>query len=266
MPSFLRRLASVTSPVAFQAIDIPLPDGTADAYFAHPDDGARHPGVLLYMDAFGLRPYLRELVETIAAQGFSVLAPNIFYRSGRAPVLPMPDFTEPDAGAKFFAELAPIREALTPDGAIEDARHYLDWLAAAPTVTPGPVATTGYCMGGRLALRTAAAFGDRIAAAASFHGGNLAAEDQPDSPHFAAAGITARVYVGHADHDSSMPPEQIARLEQALDAAGTRYTSVLYPDAPHGFTMRDVPVYREDAYHRHLRDLLSLLRSSLAAE
>ncbi|WP_280408810.1 dienelactone hydrolase family protein [Nocardia brasiliensis] len=256
----------MTSPVAFQAIDIPLPYGAADAYFAHPDDDARHPGVLLYMDAFGLRPYLRELVETIAAQGFSVLAPNIFYRTGRAPVLPMPDFTVPDAGAKFFAELAPVRAALTPEGALQDAQHYLDWLAAAPAVTPGPVGTTGYCMGGRLALRTAAAFGDRIAAAASFHGGNLAAADQPDSPHFAAPGITAEVFVAHADQDSSMPPEQIARLEQALDAAGTRYTSVVYPDAPHGFTMRDVPVYREDAYKRHLEDLVTLFRRSLSAE
>ncbi|GAA5086305.1 dienelactone hydrolase family protein [Nocardia iowensis] len=256
----------MTAPVAFDAVDIPLLDGTADAYFAHPDDGAEHPGLLFYPDAFGLRPWLREMVETIAAHGFAVLAPNIFYRSGRAPVLPMPDFSEPDAQAKFFADLGPVRDALTPDKAMRDARGYLDWLSANDLVTPGPLATTGYCMGGRLSLRTAATFGDRIAAAASFHGGFLAADDRPDSPHHAAADITAELFIAHADHDSSMPPEQITHLEQALDKAGVRYTSVVYPDAPHGFTMRDTPSYRADAGQRHLHDLLALLHRAFDAE
>ncbi|WP_378733362.1 dienelactone hydrolase family protein [Nocardia brasiliensis] len=256
----------MTSPVAFDAVDIPLLDGTADAYFAHPADGAEHPGLLFYPDAFGLRPWLREMVETVAAHGFAVLAPNIFYRSGHAPVLPMPDFSEPDAQAEFFADLGPVRDALTPDKAMQDAQGYLDWLSANELVTPGPLATTGYCMGGRLSLRTAAAFGDRIAAAASFHGGFLAADDRPDSPHHSAADITAELFIAHADHDSSMPPEQITRLEQALDEAGVRYTSVVYPDAPHGFTMRDTPSYRPDAGQRHLHDLLALLHRAFDAE
>ncbi|QBS40829.1 dienelactone hydrolase family protein [Nocardia sp. CS682] len=256
----------MTSPVMFHAVEISLPDGTAEAYFAHPDDGARHPGLLFYPDAFGLRPWLREMVETIAAHGFAVLAPNIFYRSGRAPVLPMPDFSESDAQAKFFTALAPIREALTPDKAMQDAHGYLAWLSGNELVTPGALATTGYCMGGRLALRTAATFGAQVAAAASFHGGFLAADDRPDSPHHNAADITAELFIAHADHDSSMPPEQITHLEQALDKAGVRYTSVTYPDAAHGFTMRDTPTYQEDAYQRHLHDLLALLGRAFDTE
>ncbi|PXX69204.1 carboxymethylenebutenolidase [Nocardia tenerifensis] len=256
----------MTSPVAFDAVEISLPDGTADAYFLHPDDGASHPGVLLFPDAFGLRPWLRELAETIAAQGFAVLAPNIFYRSGPAPVLPMPDFGEPDALEKFFVTFAPIRDAITPDKAMQDAHGYLAWLSADDRVAPGALATTGYCMGGRLALRTAATFGDQVAAAASFHAGHLAADDRPDSPHHNAGDITAELFVAHADHDASMPPEEIARLEQAFDTAGVRYTSVVYPDAPHGFTMRDIPAYRPEAYERHLRDLLELLRRTFPSE
>lgn len=256
----------MTSPVAFHAVEIPLPDGTADAYFAHPDDGAAHPGLLCYPDALGLRPWLREMVETIAAHGFAVLAPNFFYRSGHAPVVPVPDFSEPEAMGNFFAALGPAREALTPDKAMQDAHGYLAWLSANELVAPGALAATGYCMGGRLALRTAATFGDQVAAAASFHGGFLAADDRPDSPHHTAADITAELFVAHADHDSSMPPEQITGLEQALDKAGVRYTSVVYPDAAHGFTMRDTPSYREDAYQRHLQDLSMLLHRTFASE
>ncbi|MFG1791269.1 dienelactone hydrolase family protein [Nocardia sp. NPDC049149] len=256
----------MTAPVVFRTVDIALADGTADAYFAHPDDGAKHPGLLLYPDAFGLRPWLREMVETIAADGFAVLSPNIFYRSGRAPVLPMPDFDIPDAHNTFFEALAPLRAVLTPDKAMQDARGYLDWLAADDAVTPGPLAAAGYCMGGRLALRTAATLGDRIGATASFHGGFLAADDRPDSPHHDAAGITAQLFIAHADQDSSMPADQIAGLEKALDAAGVRYTSVVYPGAAHGFTMRDTPAYSEEAYHRHLRDLLGLLHRRFDAE
>ncbi|MBF6336880.1 dienelactone hydrolase family protein [Nocardia abscessus] len=254
----------MTSPVTFEPIDLALSDGVADAYFAHPDDGARHPGVLFFMDAFGLRPWLAEMVRTIAGHGYTVLAPNLFYRSGRAPVLPMPQLSDPDARDAFFAALGPLRAALTPQKAIEDADAYLDWLAGSRFVTPGPLATTGYCLGGRLALRTAAAFGDRVAAAAGFHGGGLA-DDRPDSPHHEAAGITAELFVAHADQDPSMPPEQIARLEAALDTAGVRYTSVVYPGAQHGFTMRDTAVFHEDAYERHLRDLFALLDRSLRA-
>lgn len=249
----------MTMSVAFSTLDVPTADGNADSYLARPDYGTAHPGVLFYMDAYGLRPWLREMMEAIAAHGYTVLAPNIFYRTGRAPILPMPDSADPAAHAKFFVALGPARAALTPDKAMGDVRSYLDWLAAAEFVAPGPVAATGYCMGGKLALRTAGAFGDRIAAAASFHGGRLAVDEQPDSPHHAAAGITAELFIAHASTDDSMPPEQITRLDKALDAAHVRYASVVYPNTRHGFTMRDTPVFDQAAYDRHLTDLLALL-------
>ncbi|MBF6215133.1 dienelactone hydrolase family protein [Nocardia puris] len=250
--------------VTFRTLDVPALDGAADAYLARPDDGTAHPGVLLIMDAFGLRPRLGEMAEEIAARGYTVLAPNVFYRTGRAPVLPMPDPAVEGAHAAFFAALGPAREALTPDRAIGDIGRYLDWLDASEFVAPGPLAVTGYCMGGRLALRAAAEFGDRIAAAASFHGGRLAAEDRPDSPHHAADRISAELFIAHADADQSMPPEQIARLDRALEDAGVRHTSVVYEGARHGFTMSDIPPYDEAAARRHFTDLFALLDRALS--
>lgn len=248
----------MSASVAFDTIEIALSDGTAEAYLAHPDDGAAHPGVLLYMDAYGLRPWLGEIVKTIAAQGFTVIAPNVFYRTWSLADAPEVDFDK--SHTAFFAALAPAREQLTPEAAMRDAGGYLAWLDASPLVAPAPYATLGYCMGGRLALRVATEFGDRIAAAASFHGGRLAADDLPDSPHHKADRISAEVLAAHADNDSSMDAEAIERFEKALTEAGVTFTSVVYPDAQHGFTMRDTPAYQEAGYHRHLDDLLALLR------
>lgn len=150
-------------------LDIPTPDGVADAYLAHPDDGTPHPGVLLYMDAFGLRPSLEEMARRLAGHGYTVLVPNVMYRAGRAPVVDLPEFIDPSERPEIFAQLSPIMQAFTPDLAMRDAGAYLDWLAASPLVADGPVGTTGYCMGGVLGIRTAAAYPDRIGAAASFH-------------------------------------------------------------------------------------------------
>ncbi|MET7769551.1 dienelactone hydrolase family protein [Nocardia sp. NPDC005366] len=256
----------MTLSVVFHTVDVPMPEGVADAYVARPDDGSAHPGVLFLSDAFGLRPWIREMIEVIAAQGYTVLAPNIFYRSGTAPVLPMPDFAEPDAAATFFAAHAPVRAALTPELSLRDVGGYLNWLSDSEHVIPGGVGIVGYCMGGRLALRAAGEYGPGVAATASFHGGMLAVEEAPDSPHHAADRIEAELFIAHADADRSMPADQIAVLDKALEAAGVRYTSVTYPGAGHGFTMRDVPAYDDAAYRRHLGDLVELLRRTLPAE
>ncbi|MBH0775581.1 dienelactone hydrolase family protein [Nocardia bovistercoris] len=253
----------MTLSVAFHTLDVPTPDGDADAYLAHPDDGRAHPGVLFLMDAFGLRPWLREMVETVAAHGCTVLAPNLFHRSGPSPVLAVPDFSEPDARAKFFADLAPIRATLTPDLALRDTGAYLNWLTDSELVTPGGFGVVGYCLGGRLTLRVAGEYGPAIAAAASFHGGGLAQADHPDSPHHRADRIEAELFIAHASNDPSMPQEQIEVLDKTLEAAGTRFTSVTYPDAAHGFTMRDMPIFRQDAYDRHLHDLFALFDRNL---
>ncbi|MGW7259711.1 dienelactone hydrolase family protein [Streptomyces sp. NPDC054834] len=240
------------------AVDIPTEDGTADAYLSHPGDGRPHPAVLLYQDAFGLRPHLRAMADRLAGAGYTVLVPNVFYRHGRAPVVELPEFIDPAARPQMWEQLAPLVESLTPELAGRDAGAYLDWLAGSPLAADGPVALTGYCMGARLVLFVAGAHPDRVAAAAGFHGGRLATDD-PGSPHLAAARITAEVYFGHADQDPSLPEEQIKRFEQALTEAGVRHRCEVYAGAHHGYTQADTTAYDREADERHWAALLDLL-------
>ncbi|MGW1735762.1 dienelactone hydrolase family protein [Streptomyces sp. NPDC001937] len=244
------------------SVDIPTQDGTADAYLTHPDDSTPHPAVLLYMDAFGLRPHLKEMADRLARAGYTVLVPNVFYRHGRAPVVELPDVIDPARRPEIFERLGPIITSLTPDLAMRDADAYLRWLAASPLSTDGPVGITGYCMGARLALRTAGTYPERVAAMAGFHGGRLAT-DSPDSPHLLADRITAELYFGHADQDPSLPPEQIDRLDEALTAAGVRHHSEIYTGAHHGFTQADTAAYDSTADKRHWIALLALLDRAL---
>jgi carboxymethylenebutenolidase len=242
-------------------VDITTPDGVADAYLARPDDQP-HPGVLFIMDAFGLRPTIGDMIERIAADGYVVLAPNVFYRAGRAPVLPMPDLSDPEQRAGFFQSLRPLIDQLTPERIQSDASAYLDYLAGA--AASGPVALTGYCMGARVGWRIATAFPDRVAALAGFHAGGLVT-DAPDSPHRSAAEVTAELYFGFADNDPSMSAEQIATLEQTLDQAGVQYVSEVYEGAQHGYTMADTAAYHEPSGERHFRELRALLDRTLRA-
>ncbi|MFE2580493.1 dienelactone hydrolase family protein [Streptomyces sp. NPDC059378] len=240
------------------AVDIPTEDGTADAYLAHPADGRPRPGVLLYQDAFGLRPHLRSMADRLASAGYTVLVPNVFYRSGRTPVFDLPEFIDPEARPEIWGQIVPVMQALTPELSVRDADAYLRWLADSPLVADGPVAVTGYCMGARLALHTAGAYPERVSAAAGFHGGRLAT-DAPDSPHLNAEHITAELYFGHADDDPSLPEEQIERFEQALTAAGVRHRCEVYPGAPHGYTQADTASYHKEGDERHWAALLDLL-------
>ncbi|MFE9867145.1 dienelactone hydrolase family protein [Streptomyces sp. NPDC005506] len=244
------------------SVDIPTQDGTADAYLTHPDDSTPHPAVLLYMDAFGIRPHLKEMADRLARAGYTVLVPNVFYRHGQAPVVELPDVVDPARRPEIFERLGPIITSLTPDLAMRDADAYLRWLAASPLTTDGPVGITGYCMGARLALRTAGTYPERVAAMAGFHGGRLAT-DSPDSPHLLADRITAELYFGHADQDPSLPPEQIDRLDEALTAAGVRHHSEIYTGAHHGFTQADTAAYDSTADKRHWTALLALLDRAL---
>jgi carboxymethylenebutenolidase len=146
---------------------------------------------------------------------------------------------------------------------MEDAAFYLDWLAASPLTVDGPVGVTGYCMGAGLALRTAGTHPDRVAAAAGFHGAYLAT-DAPDSPHLLAGHITAELYFGHADQDSTNPADQIARLEKALTEAGVEHRSEVYEGARHGFTQADTAMYGAEATDRHWEALLDLFARRLS--
>lgn len=241
-----------------EKIDVTTQDGIADAYLARPDDD-RHPAVLLVMDAYGLRPQIEEMADRIAAKGFVVLAPNVLYRAGRAPVVPLDGLGDPDRGPQLFAQLMPLIRQLTPERIVRDGDAYLDRLEQ---VGRGPVAITGYCMGGRVGWRLAAAASERVAALGGFHVGGLVTGDD-DSPHLSAGSLTAEVYLGHADNDRSMTPEQIAELERTLDAAGLRYRSELYRGAAHGYTMADTPAYDEAAAERHYVELFALLNRTL---
>ncbi|MGW1253981.1 dienelactone hydrolase family protein [Streptomyces sp. NPDC002513] len=241
--------------MATKMLQIPTADGQADAFAAFPDGGGRHPGVLMYADGFGIRPVLREMARELAGHGYYVVVPNLFYRHGPAPVIELPEHIGEEVRPAVFAQLMPMIEAHTTERVLSDADAYLKFLTAQPEVSAGPVAVTGYCIGGLLATRTAAAHPGQVAALAAFHG--PVGVDGPDS----LSKVTAEVHFGHAESD--LTPEALGELNQALDAAGVGYTSEIYPGTVHGFTMSDTDAFNPAALQLHWDRLLSLLGSTL---
>ncbi|MGW1251681.1 dienelactone hydrolase family protein [Streptomyces sp. NPDC002535] len=239
---------------------IPTPDGQADAFAAFPDDGRRHPGVLLYMDVFGPRPRLEEMARELAGHGYFVLVPHIFYREGAAPLLELPEHIGEEERPALFEQVMPFYLAHTAERVLADADAYLAYLAERPEVADGPVGVVGYCLGGVLALRTAAARPDRVAAVAGFHPGALLT-DEADSPHLLAPKVTAEVHFGIAESD--MTPEEFGRLNEALEAGGVRHGNEIYPGTQHGFTMADTSAYSPEGTRRHWDRLLPLLARTL---
>lgn len=241
-----------------ETVTVHTPEGVADAFFARPEAGGPYPAVLLYMDAFGIRPALEAHAQRLAGEGYSVFVPNVFYRHGLSPVV---DNIEQLVGgsdrAALFAALRPRMEALTPEATIADSQAWLTFLRERDDVREGPIGTVGYCMGGRLSLRMAGEFADAVAAAASFHGGNLATGED-NSPHLSAVRAAGELYIGHADNDGSMDPEQMGRLTRALADAHVRHTAELYVGAQHGWTQTDTPAYDEPSAERHWMRLLEL--------
>ncbi|MGH4028920.1 dienelactone hydrolase family protein [Actinomycetota bacterium Odt1-20B] len=242
-------------------MQIPTPDGEADAFAAFPDDGGRHPGVLMYADGFGIRPVLRELARELAGHGYYVLVPNFFYRHGPAPLFDLPEHIGEDVRPAVMAQVMPLLQAHTTERILRDADAYLDFLGSRPEVAAGPVAVTGYCIGGLLAMRTAAAHPGRVAAVAGFHGPVSAGG--PDDLRRLLATLTARVHLGHAESD--LTPEALRELDQALDAAGIDHTSEIYPGTVHGFTMSDTDAFSPSGLQRHWERLLPLLAGTLTA-
>lgn len=240
-------------------IDVETPDGVADCYLTQPDDDAPHPGVLFVIDAIGLRPRTKQMADRIAAQGYVVLAPNIFYRGGRAPLWPDVNLANPDERAGFMKTLAPLSAALTPAAMASDGGAYLGKLA---DLTAGKVGITGYCMGGRHGWQIAASHPDRVAALGGFHTGGMVT-DADDSPHLRAPDVKATVYWGFADNDGSMTPDNVATLDAAMDSAGVNHTTEVYAGAMHGYTMADQGAYNEAAAERHFDALFDLLSRTL---
>lgn len=250
--------------VVTEHVDVEAADGVADSLFVHPAEGV-HPAVVAYMDAYGIRPSLEALAERLASHGYAVFVPNVLYRDGRSPVAEnLDEQMRAEDRAPLWAILVPKIRRLTPDVARADAKAWMAYVRSRPEADPGPVGTVGYCMGGRLSLRMAGQFPDVVAAAASFHGGGLATEE-PDSPHLAAVDAGGELYVGHADNDGSMPPEQMARLTQALADAHVRHTAELYVGAAHGWTQVDTPAYHEPSAERHWMRMLELFGRVLSA-
>jgi carboxymethylenebutenolidase len=256
----LRRGSAKLMSMNGSMIDVPTPDGVADCYLSTPEGPGTHPGVLFMIDAIGLRDRIKEMADRIAADGYTVLAPNVFYRAGRAPLWETPDLKDSAARGAFFATIGPLMGSLTPERVRADGAAYLDRLSE---LSPGPVGITGYCMGGRLGWIIAAHRPERVVALAGFHTGRMVT-DEPDSAHLLAPQVKATVYWGHADQDESMSSEHIRTLDAAMDAAGISYTTELYAGAQHGYTMSDMGAYDEAATERHFRALAHLLAATLA--
>ena len=243
-----------------ETVEIKTPDGVANAYLAQPDDGP-HPGVLLISDAFGLRPAIEDMVDRVAADGYVVLAPNVFYRAGPAPVEAILGPSDRERPPDAFRAVLPLIQQLTPALIAADGGAYLEYLGR--VAAPGRVGIVGYCMGGRLAWRIAAAHPERVAALAAFHTAGLVTEDS-DSPHRSAADLgPIEAYFGFADEDPGATPEQIATLEQALDATGVRYVAEVYEGAHHGYAVADSAAYDKAASERQFRELGALVKRAL---
>ena len=221
-------------------VEIKTPDGTCDAAFIHPATGA-HPAVIIWPDAFGLRPSMREMAKRLVTEAnYSVLVPNPFYRVGKG------TFFDDASKVNFAAERAkitPLTASIGANGAVEkDAPAFVAWLDAQPQVDKTKkIGTQGYCMGGALVVRTAAAVPNRIGAGASFHGGGLVTADA-NSPHLLAPKIKARMYFGVAASDDTPNPDAKVKLREAFEAAKVPVEVELYPQAQHGWCVPDMPM------------------------
>jgi carboxymethylenebutenolidase len=262
--------AAGSAEAAMQVTDtdvmIQTPDGLCDAAFIHPTTGS-HAGVIIWADAFGLRPVMRDIGKRIAAEGYSVLVPNPFYRVRKAPVI--------DDVASFnfqtdMDKLRPLMGSINAPGAAEkDAVAFVAFLDSQPQVNKTKkIGTQGYCMGGPLVMKTAAAVPARVGAGGSFHGGGVVT-DKPDSPHLLAPKIKARMYFGIASNDDQRQPDQKDKLKEAFSAAKVPAEIEVYP-AKHGWCIADMPndnsgpIYSKPDAERAWGKLVALYKVALA--
>ena len=239
-------------------VDLRTDDGTLDVYVFQPDGTGPWPAVVVYMDAFGIRPQLAEMMQRLASQGYVVALPNLYYRTPFAPFDPKQVAVEGPERARFKSMVGSINGPMV----MRDTKAVLAHLDTLPSVRRPTVGALGYCMGGGYALAAAGTFPERVAVAASFHGGALAT-DKPDSPHLLARAMRARIYVGAAGIDPTFPDEQRQRLEAALSEAGVPHTIETYENAKHGFAVNGHLVYDREASERHWERLLQLLADTL---
>jgi carboxymethylenebutenolidase len=225
---------------------VTTPDGTCPVTLTVPDGSGPWPAVVMYPDAGGTRATFIDMAAQLAHLGYVVLVPDVYYRSGDWAAFDMATvFTDTAERQRLFSMIGSV----TPDAMAADARAFFDYLAARPEVSGTTFGTTGYCMGGRTSLTVAGRVPERVAAAMSFHGGGLAAED-PGSPHLLADKISAVVYVGGAENDASFTAAHAETLDKALTDAGVEHTIEWY-SAAHGFAVPDNPPYDKAAAQRH---------------
>jgi carboxymethylenebutenolidase len=241
-----------------EAIEIRTADGTSDGFLFRPDSG-RLPGAIHLTDIGGIRPSHREMARRLAAKGFTVLIPNVFYRTGKPPMF---DFTPKMGEERTMKRFGELAAPMTPAAMENDGSAYVDFLASNASVRAAPIGVVGYCFAGAMAMRTAAKRPDKVGAVASFHGGGLWTEAST-SPHLALPRIKAELYFGHAIEDQSMSANAIKKFEQALAAWGGKYVSETYDGAYHGWTTSDVPVYNPPQADRAFEKLAALLARSL---
>jgi carboxymethylenebutenolidase len=253
--------ARAAAPVVEKDVEIKTPDGVADAALYYPEGKGSWPAVVVWPDVVSLRPVFRDMGRRLAAEGYVVLVPNLYYRAKKAPVVEGSfNFAVPEDRAK----LTPLRATVTPEGTDRDAIAYLAFLDSLPqTNKKKKVGTQGYCMGGPLAFRTAAAVPSRVGAVASFHGGGLVT-DAPTSPHLTLPQSKSEYLVAIADNDDKQDPAVKDKLKAALDAAKRPNKIEVYTGAAHGWTVKGSQVYNEPAAEKAWAELLAIYKRALA--
>ena len=251
-------LPKVVNAVAVTESDVTVttPDGTVDCYFVHPASGAAA-GVLVWPDIFGLRPAFRQMGKRLAESGYSVLVVNPFYRAKKAP-------TAPNGAATPIADVRPLAQGLNETTHMADAKAFIAWLDKQPSVDKNrKVGTQGYCMGGPIAFRTAAAVPDRVGAVASFHGGGLV-NDTPSSPHLQASKTKAQFLVAIAENDDQRSPKEKDVMKEIFAKTGLPAEIEVYAGAAHGWCPPDSGVYNEPQAEKAWTRLLALYGKALA--
>ncbi len=243
--------------MSHEQISIKTRDGECRTYVCTPGPGRRGPAVILYMDAAGIRPALIDMAERLAAAGYVVLLPDLFYRYGSyGPFDPKEVFK-----GDFRKILGPLVTTTSNAKAAVDTEAFLTYLDTRADVAGDQVGAVGFCMGGGMAIAAAGTWPDRFAAVASFHGGNLAT-DAPDSPHTYASKLTAELYIAAAENDASYPPAMAEKFEHTLEEAHVAFRAEIFP-APHGWMKADFPVYNVAEAERGWREMLGFFGRSL---
>ncbi|MDE1175241.1 MAG: dienelactone hydrolase family protein [Edaphobacter sp.] len=244
-----------------QELKLAMPDGITDAVLYTSDDGKPLPGVLFIPDVWSLRDTMDQMASRVAAEGYTVLLPNPFYRTSPPPVFP---FKREDATQEqVMQRIGELAAPLTPQAIAADTGTYVDFLTSQSTTAPVGIGIVGLCMGGMIAFHAAAARPDKISAAASFHGGGLYKADNPASPHLGLHKIKARLYFGHAFEDKSMNADAITELVKALKDWGGHFESEIYEGARHGWTVPDNPSYNQPQAERAYQKLIALFKEEL---